>query len=93
MKSMELLRGYEPAAMIHRISPTPLLMTVAERDVLTPTDLALEAYGRAREPKELNLLRGAGHFDGYSGAWFGRNAGKQTEFLGKWLCGESVSDV
>ena len=31
---------------------------------LTPTDLALEAYQQAREPKRLVLLRG-GHFDAY----------------------------
>lgn len=55
---MEALRGYWPAAQIHRISPTPLLMTVAQNDVLTPTDLALEAYSHAREPKQLNILPG-----------------------------------
>jgi fermentation-respiration switch protein FrsA (DUF1100 family) len=60
-------------------------MTVAQNDVLTPTDLALEAYSRAREPKQLNILPG-GHFDGYSGVNFERNAGTQVEFLKKWLC-------
>jgi fermentation-respiration switch protein FrsA (DUF1100 family) len=37
---------------------------VAAGDHLTPTDLALEAYQRAREPKRLVLLPG-GHFDAY----------------------------
>ncbi len=71
--------------MIHRISPTPLLMTVAEGDVLTPTDVALEAYSRAREPKELHLLPG-GHFDAYVGPNFERNAGRQADFLKRVLC-------
>lgn len=83
--SVELLRTNETSAHIHRISPTPLLMTVGENDVLTPTDLALEAYSRAREPKELHILPG-GHFDGYSGPLFERNAGRQVEFLKKYLC-------
>lgn len=59
-------------------------MTVAEGDVLTPTDLALEAYSRAREPKELNILPG-GHFDGYSGFNFERNVTRQIEFLKRHL--------
>ncbi|KAF2226138.1 DltD N-terminal domain protein [Elsinoe ampelina] len=86
LKSIEAFREYNPAAHIHNIAPTPLLMTVAREDVLTPTDLALEAYGRAREPKQLNLLEG-GHFDGYSGGNFEGNAGVQTEFLRRWLVG------
>ena len=79
------MRGHEPIAHIHHISPTPLLMTVAENDVLTPTDIALEAYGKAREPKQLHIIPG-GHFDGYSGFNFERNAGRQTEFLKQTLC-------
>lgn len=59
-------------------------MTVAQNDVLTPTDLALEAYSKAREPKELHMLPG-GHFDGYSGSNFEKNAGKQADFLKRYL--------
>ena len=61
---------------------------VGEHDVLTPTDLALKAYARAIEPKQLEIIRGAGHFDGYTGKFFERNAGVQTEFLAKYLVGE-----
>jgi fermentation-respiration switch protein FrsA (DUF1100 family) len=82
---IEAFRAYNPAANIHRISPTPLLMTVAHNDVLTPTDLAIEAYARAREPKELHILPG-GHFDAYSGGNFERNAGRQVEFLRGSIC-------
>lgn len=85
VRSVEELRAYEPATHIHRISPTPLLMTVASNDVLTPTDLALSAFARALEPKELHILPG-GHFDGYSGPNFEVNAGKQAEFLRRTLC-------
>lgn len=83
--SIEEFRAYEPSAHIHHISPTPLLMTVAENDTLAPTDLALAAYGRALEPKELHILPG-GHFGGYSGPNFEKNAGRQVEFLKKTLC-------
>lgn len=83
--SIEAFRECDPSANIQNISPTPLLMTVAENDTLTPTDLALKAYSRALEPKELHILPG-GHFDGYSGPNFERNAGRQAEFLKKTLC-------
>lgn len=82
--SVEAFREYNASAHMHNISPTPLLMTVAEHDVLTPTHLALEAYSRAREPKQLHILPG-GHFDGYSGPNFERNSSVQTEFLKRYL--------
>lgn len=67
-------------------------MTVAANDVLTPTDLALEAYSRAREPKRLSILPG-GHFEGYSGPNFEKSAGTQVEFLREYLCsGEQLAD-
>lgn len=85
LKSIEAFRAYNPAAEIHRISPTPLLMTVAQNDVLTPTTLALGAYSRALEPKRLNILPG-GHFDGYTGPNFDRSSEVQIEFLKEHLC-------
>lgn len=60
-------------------------MTVAENDVLTPTDISLEAYSRAREPKQLQILPG-GHFGGYAGPNFEKNSKTQAEFLQKYLC-------
>lgn len=55
---------YEPGSLMEAISPTPLLMIVADHDTITPTDLALSAYQRALEPKQLVLLKG-GHFVPY----------------------------
>jgi hypothetical protein len=55
---------YEPGNWVSRVSPTPLLMVVAEDDKLTLTDLELAAYERALEPKKLVLIKG-GHFDPY----------------------------
>ncbi|MGU3661705.1 alpha/beta hydrolase [Methylobacterium fujisawaense] len=64
LRSAELARENEPAIHIARISPTPLLMIVADHDLLTATDLCLEAYQQALPPKQLMLIAG-GHFDPY----------------------------
>ena len=64
VRSVELALEYIPSAGIQYISPTPLMMIVAQNDTLTPTDLAIEAFGRAREPKQLVIIPG-GHFDAY----------------------------
>jgi fermentation-respiration switch protein FrsA (DUF1100 family) len=64
LRSVEMFTEYEPAIYIPWISPTPLLMCVAENDVLTPTDIAIAGYETAREPKRLVILPG-GHFDAY----------------------------
>jgi fermentation-respiration switch protein FrsA (DUF1100 family) len=69
LRTVDLLMEYEPGAYIERIAPTPLLMVVAAGDHLTRSDLALAAYNRALEPKQLEVLPG-GHFDAYVGDGF-----------------------
>lgn len=64
VRSSRLAQMYEPGHWISRIGPKPLLMVVAENDVITPVDLALAAYERAVEPKKLKILK-RGHFDAY----------------------------
>lgn len=59
-------------------------MTVASNDVLCPTDLAIEAYSRALEPKKLHILPG-GHFEAYAGPNFEKSAGTQAQFLREHL--------
>ncbi len=66
LESMEAFLEYDPAGSIHLISPTPLLMVVGEEDTLTPTDMAIAAYERAKEPKKLAIVKGGKHFDVYT---------------------------
>ncbi|MGF6767834.1 fermentation-respiration switch protein FrsA (DUF1100 family) [Paraburkholderia sp. GAS199] len=64
LRSTRWARMYSPGEYIERVSPTPLLMVVAEHDHTAATDLALKAYERALEPKRLVMIKG-GHFDPY----------------------------
>ncbi|MGE0222711.1 MAG: alpha/beta hydrolase [Acetobacteraceae bacterium] len=62
--SQEMFGEYEPVAYVARIAPTPLLMVLTDHDLRVFTDLQLEAYAAAREPKRLVMLPG-GHYDPY----------------------------
>lgn len=66
LRSLELLRTYEPIAFVERIAPTPLLMVVADRDTQTPVAWQREAFALAGEPKRLVSLPGR-HYDPYMG--------------------------
>ncbi len=83
LRSGEMAREYEPGSWVHRISPTPLLMIVADKDTVTPTDLALDAFERARHPKKLLLLSG-GHFVPYV-EQFDRASGAAVEWFREHL--------
>jgi fermentation-respiration switch protein FrsA (DUF1100 family) len=64
LRSVEMFTEYEPISYVPYISPTPLLLLPAVGDHLTPAELAIAAYEKAREPKKLSILPG-GHFDAY----------------------------
>lgn len=64
LRSIEMYSEYEPGSYISRISPTPLLMIIGDNDVVSLTDLELQAFNRASEPKKLVLVKG-GHFAPY----------------------------
>jgi uncharacterized protein len=55
---------YEPGGWVSRISPTPLMMIVANQDNVSMTDLGLQADKNAMQPKRLKVVQG-GHFDLY----------------------------
>lgn len=79
LRSMELLSEYEPGSYIARISPTPLLMLIAEGDHLAVADEAFAAYNEARDPKQLVVLPG-GHFDAYT-TGFERSSGAARDWF------------
>ena len=64
VRSFDLLRSYEPVSFIENVTPTPLMMIVANHDTQTPTDWQLEAFEKAHEPKRL-VRFDCRHYDVY----------------------------
>ena len=64
VRSLEWRLEYEVGPYIDRVSPTPLLMIVADNDTITPTDISLRAFERALQPKKLVIIHGD-HYDPY----------------------------
>ena len=66
------------------VAPRPLLLVVASEDRLAETHLALEAFDRAGEPRQLELIAGD-HFADYQGDGFVQAAAVMRDFLLKHL--------
>jgi len=66
INSLDTHMTYAPTSVIHRVSPTPLLMVIASNDDITPTADEKEAFARAKEPKKLVVVEGR-HFEAYQG--------------------------
>ncbi|MFI6996651.1 alpha/beta hydrolase [Nocardia sp. NPDC050175] len=86
LRSLELLRGYEPAAYLPLITPTPLLMIVGSHDGLTGGNLAASAFETAAEPKKIVFVPG-GHFAAYTGPGFATAATAARDWFLRHLTG------
>lgn len=75
---------FDPGLAVTSVAPTPLLMIVATEDRLAATDVALAAFARAGEPKELVLVEGD-HFVPYGGEALGTCRDATIAFLGRHL--------
>ncbi len=62
--SLDRIVAYDPGGFVEDISPTPLLMILADHDTTTPSDIARAVFDRAGEPKQLMQLDGE-HYDVY----------------------------
>lgn len=67
----------------------PILFCVVDDDVITPTDLALEAADAA--PRSEVRRYAGGHFDPYVGELFERVVADQVDFLSRHLLGEPAA--
>jgi fermentation-respiration switch protein FrsA (DUF1100 family) len=75
---------FDPGLCIAHVAPTPLLMVVASEDRVAAVDVALAAYERAGEPKEIATIAGH-HFVPYEGAGFEAASGAACDFFSRRL--------
>jgi len=85
LESLEHYIEYHPTASIELISPTPLMMVLAEQDSLIPAELGRAAFERAGEPKELKTFA-YGHFEIYeTEPWFSKAVSSMVDWFVKHL--------
>ena len=65
LATAEKLLEFKPIDVVDRISPRAILYIAAELDTTTPVDGAQEMYQRTNEPKKLQVIPGAAHYDVY----------------------------
>ena len=79
LRSLDFRLEYEAMPFVGRLSPTPLLMIIADNDIIAPTDIALRAFEQALEPKKIVLLQGD-HYVPYREA-FDRSSGVARDWF------------
>jgi hypothetical protein len=85
VESLEKFAAYDPTGPIGLISPTPLLMIVAENDHIIPFSLATAAFARAGDPKELLSLP-CNHADVYNvEPWLSQSAEAAADWFSTHL--------
>jgi fermentation-respiration switch protein FrsA (DUF1100 family) len=83
-ESIDINKEYAPMAYIHIISPTPLLMIVADHDNVCPTDVQKRGFALAGEPKQLVVVEGS-HFSVYHGTAFVKASTSAVDWFKKYL--------
>ena len=78
--SMSAEPPFDPFVCVSHVAPAALLMVVASHDVVASTEVALAAFERAHEPKQLQMVEGH-HFVDYQGDGFDHVVGVMTDFL------------
>jgi fermentation-respiration switch protein FrsA (DUF1100 family) len=80
LASLEKVREFDPVSSISMISPAPLLMIAAEKDLLLPIAEVKKAFDMAREPKELRVLP-VGHFEIYQEPWLSSTSAMAADWF------------
>lgn len=65
LENAEATLTHKPEAVVHQISPRPILFIHSERDGLVPVEESYALFAKAQEPKRLVTIPGADHYDVY----------------------------
>lgn len=80
--SVEAILAFKPEDHLHRISPRPVMVIAAEKDLMLPVEEAERVWERLEDPKRLLLLEGVDHHEVYEPARVIAIFDEITEFLG-----------
>jgi len=75
---------FDPGVCVAHVAPAPLLLLVASEDRLAATGVALAAFERAGEPKQIEMIPGH-HFVPYAGAGFEQASTAARDFFKRHL--------
>jgi len=84
LESLEKIREFDPASMIHMMSPRALLLIVAEKDSFCPLDVVKAIYEKTLEPKAMSVLP-VRHFETYCEPWLSKSANLAISWYKKHL--------
>jgi len=76
--------NYKPEQQLQNVN-IPILIVGAENDLVNPVKESSYLYEKAKEPKELMIIKDATHFDIYSGDSFIHAVNKQISWFDKCL--------
>lgn len=85
LESAEAVLEYRPEDVADRIAPRPVLFIQVEDDGLVANDISRELFDRARQPKELVVLRGMMHHSIAAGAPYRQMMGHALPWFGRHL--------
>jgi len=78
-ESLEKMREFDPVSLIHMLSPTALLVIVAETDKVVPLAAVQDTFAKALEPKRM-VVDPMGHFDVYQEPWLSKSAAEAVNW-------------
>lgn len=84
LESLEKMWEFDPVSMIHMMSPTALLLIVAEKDCFFSPDLIRATYEKVVEPKAMSVFP-VRHFEMYSEPWLSKSASVAINWFKKYL--------
>jgi len=85
LESLEKMREFDAASSIELMSPTALLLVLAEKESLgTPIDANRATYEKAGPPKDMIVLP-VGHFEMYREPWVSKALGAAINWFRQYL--------
>jgi hypothetical protein len=85
LESLEKMREFDASSSIELISPTALLLVLAEKESLgTPIDVNRATYEKARPPKDMIVLP-VRHFEMYREPWLSKSADIAISWFKQYL--------